>query len=140
MVLNQIGEQMVYDIFISYESTTGTSYAENLKDALTKYQKESFLARKSLLNIDMWPETIKSALNEAPIFIIIITVLTSTSPIVEKEYKYALKLKKDIIVCRDYNIPKDDIMELSLLHQIEFDDKYELANKAIIGLKNIWGK
>jgi len=127
-----------YDVFISYETRTGTSYAENLKEALEKNKKHvCFLAGLSINKGDEWRKKIYEALAECKYFVVIITSLTPESEEVEKEYKKATELGKRIIFCKWKYISYSEIAHFSYFQQIEFEDKYELANKVVQEIKNI---
>lgn len=68
-----------YDIFISYESTTGESFANHLKIALERrkgHKHKVFLANETLAAGDKFGNKIESALNECKYFIVVITSLT----------------------------------------------------------------
>ena len=42
-----------------------------------------------------------------------------------------------MMVCRDFNVSIDGFHELADYHHIEYEDKYDLANKAMIGIERI---
>jgi hypothetical protein len=136
---------MAYDVFISYETTTGTGYAKNLKDALEKhkYSQNTFLADKNLFATYNWREKIDSALEEASFFLIIFTSLTCSSDEVKRECQRAIELDKDIMTCRWHKIPIEETQELSKeltkYQQIQFEDKYDLANQAIFEIGRLRG-
>jgi len=129
----------MYKYFISYESTTGTGYGENLKTALEKLQsnEQAFLADVSILKGKEWSPEIENALNECKYFIVIITALTTGSQEVMKEYQKAIRLGKRIISCRYSGIKVSETNEFAIHQQLDFKDTYELANKVIIGIKDI---
>jgi len=133
-----------YDVFISYETTTGKTYAENLKKALEKEELKVFLASDELRAGKEWEKEILLALESCEYFIIIITTSAPQSGWVKKECKKALELNKRIIPCRYKGVKIEDteeiIKELPSLQQIEFEDKYELANKVIEEIKEIKNK
>ncbi len=127
-------------VFICYESTTGQSYAEHLKKALERIREdeyEVFLSDLSLRGGCQWEQERDHALEECNFFIIIITALTMDSVEVKKEYDIACDLKKRVIPARYSKILVNETKELSRLQQLEFSDKYDLANKIIIELRNI---
>ena len=128
---------MNYNVFISYETTTGKSYAENLKDALKKGKYSSFLADLSIDKGAKWRDEINLALNNCKYFVVVITSLTLRSEEVIKEYERAMEFKKRIIPCRYSKLPVSKTERMSELQQLEFSDKYELANKVIIELDEI---
>ena len=123
---------MNYNVFISYETTTGKSYAENLKDALKKGKYSSFLADLSIDKGAKWRDEINLALNNCKYFVVVITSLTLRSEEVIKEYERAMEFKKRIIPCRYSKLPVSKTERMSELQQLEFSDKYELENKVII--------
>lgn len=135
---------MAYDVFISYETKTGTSYAKNLKEAFEKNKEDTqniFLADRSLLATHEWEKKIDDALVEAPLFIIIFTSLTNSSDEVKKECKKAIKLEKRIMTCRWHEIPISETKKLAErlvdFQQIEFEDKYDLANKVLSKIRRL---
>jgi len=77
-------ENKKYDVFISYETTTGKTYAENLKEALEKKKYKVFLASDELRAGKEWKKEILSALESCKYFIIIITTLAPESDWVKK--------------------------------------------------------
>ena len=127
----------VNKVFISYETKTGKSYAEHLKEALEEGNYSSFLADLSIDKGTKWKEEINLALNNCKYFVVVITSLTLRSKEVIKEYKKAMGLKKRIIPCRYSQLPVTETGTMSELQQLEFSDKYELANKVIIELNKI---
>ena len=131
---------MSYDIFICYESTTGSSFSKNLKNALEKrrgYNHEVFLGDETLVAGDDWINEIDSALNSCKYFMVIITALAMDSDWVISEYNKAVEIKKRIIPCRYSKIFLSDTNDLATFFQIEFSDKSDLANKVIIELQKI---
>ena len=127
----------VNKVFISYETKTGKSYAEHLKEALEEGNYSSFLADLSIDKGTKWKEEINLALNNCKYFVVVITSLTLRSKEVIKEYEKAMGLKKRIIPCRYSQLPVTETGTMSELQQLEFSDKYELANKVIIELNKI---
>jgi len=131
---------MKYDIFISYESTTGESFADHLKITLERrkgYNHEVFLANETLTAGDKWRDEIDSALNSCKYFIVVITSLAMDSDWVIREYKKAVEMNKRVIPCRYSKIPVLDTRELANIQQIVFSDKFDLANKVILELRKI---
>lgn len=126
-----------YDIFISYETTTGTGYAENLKDALEKCGYKPFLADLSIDKGKDWKNEIDSALENCKYFVVVFTTVALISPEVKKEVKKAIGLEKRIFSCKWKKIKYSETKELSKLQQIEFGDKYELANEVVYELNKI---
>ncbi|MFN3528042.1 MAG: tetratricopeptide repeat protein, partial [Candidatus Altarchaeaceae archaeon] len=125
-------------VFISYETITGKGYAEWLKKALEEAGYICFLADESITKKgDEWRNEIDKALEECKYLIVIITANTMISEEVMKEYQKAKDLRKRIIPCRWKKIPVEHTEKLSILQQIEFEDKYELANKVIHAIKEI---
>jgi len=129
---------MAYEAFISYETLTGSSYAEHLKDALEKPKDNklfTFVAHKDLDGADEWKEKIDTALEGSPIFIIIFTSLTNSSEEFKRECEKAISLKKKILTCRWYRISISETEKLakglSNRQQVKFEDKSELANAAV---------
>jgi tetratricopeptide (TPR) repeat protein len=133
-------QRMKYDIFISYESTTGESFANHSKIALErrKGQKHKvFLANETLAAGDKFGNKIESALNECKYFIAVITSLTMDSDWVMREYKRAVGMNKRIIPCRYSKISISDTGDFAHIQQIDFSDKSDLANKVIIEIRKI---
>lgn len=126
-----------YDIFICYESTTGKSYAENLKKALDRDNHNAFLADITLKSGDVWGEERDLALRKCRFFVIVITALTLKSPEVIKEYKDAIRGGKRVIPCKYSDISRSETMELANLQQLNFRTDSELANKVIIEIRKI---
>jgi len=126
-----------YDTFISYETKTGKSYAEHLKDALEKCGYFSFLADLSIDKGKEWKKEINSALESCKYFIVVITSLTLKSGEVIEEYEKAVRLEKRIIPCRWKKIKVSETKELSKLQQIEFKNECELANEVVFELNKI---
>lgn len=128
------------NVFICYESTTGQSYSIHLKKALEKSttsRYEVFLADITLNGGDKWEKKINHALESCDIFVVIITALTMDSTEVLKEFNKATKLNKVILPIRYSAIEITETFDFSKLQQISFFDKEDLANKAILELKNI---
>lgn len=130
---------MAYNVFICYESGTGTSYAKNLYKSLKSDGSKPFLASSDLLTNHVWRIKIDSALEESPIFIVIFTSGVYTSDEVLRECKKAEELSKDFIICRWHTIEVSDteikisgVKKLSDYQQIDFEDKYDLANKVLL--------
>ncbi len=131
---------MTYDVFISYESTTGTGFSEHLKNALERrkgHNHKVFLANETLYVGDKWKVEIDSALNSCKYFVVIITSLTMDSDWVMREYQRAKEMNKRIIPCRYSKISVSDTKELANIQQIDFSDKFDLANNVILELRKI---
>ena len=135
---------MANDVFICYETLTGKSYAKNLHDALRKDGSNPFLASSDILTKDLWRIRINSALEKSPIFIIVFTSGVNYSDEVKRELEKASELEKDFIVCRWHGILVSETeieisqgKKLSDYHQIEFEDKYDLANKVLSEIKRL---
>ena len=123
---------MNYDTFISYETSTGRSYAEHLKQALEKDSDnhyKPFLADLSIHKGEKWEKEINSALVNCKYFIVVITSLTLKSDWVIQEYERAMKLNKRIIPCRYSKIGIGETKMMSELQQLEFSNECELANE-----------
>jgi len=132
-------ENNKYDVFISYKKSTGESYAENLKDALEKGNHRAFLASDDIIAGEDFKNKIFTALKECKYFVVIITSLAPQSEWVKKECEKALELNKRIIPCRYKDIEIEDTEKIGVkqIQQIEFEDKYELANKVIVEIQKI---
>lgn len=126
-----------HDIFICYESSTGEKYAEHLQKALIKANYCAFLAKTSLRSGNQWRAKIDCEIENCKFFIIIITALTMNSTEVERESALAYKFQKRIIPCRYSYILIPETENLQMLHQIEFSNDSELANKVIIEIRRI---
>ena len=87
----------MYDTFISYETSTGRSYAKHLKDALEKDNYKPFLADLSIHKGEKWEKEINSALENCKYFIVVITSLTLKSDWVIQEYERANKILKEFL-------------------------------------------
>lgn len=62
-----------YDVFISYETSTGKDYGENLKNALNNMELNVFLANEEIAAWDSLNKEIYEALEGCKYFVIIIT-------------------------------------------------------------------
>jgi len=121
-------------VFICYETTTGLGYAKHLREALRKMDRPAFVADEDIKKGEMWREIIDEAIKECKYFIVIVIFPALKSEEVEREINRAQSFKKTIIPCKEKQVYRSWLSYLpviSELHQIEFEDKNELANKVI---------
>ena len=141
---------MPYEVFISFETTTGEDFAKHLYNALEKnislnFKGKIFLSSDSICTGNKFEKEINCALSECKYFIVIITVsATDSSDWVKKECETALKMieKKpilNIIPCRwsGVEISETKLLGLSKLNQLDFKNESDLANKVIFEVKKI---
>ncbi len=124
-----------YDIFISYETTTGLQIARHLKQALKKLGRTAFVADEDLTVGSDWEKAISHEIGECKDFVLVLTNLAFKSDQVLREVKCAVELNRRIITCKRSNVDEKAIditfPALSHLQRIDFRDEYELADKVI---------
>lgn len=122
-------------IFVCYETTTGLSYAKHLREALSRMKNMSaFVAKEDIKEGEPPQETIDDAINGCNYLLVIITFPALNSEEVERELTLAQSLNKVIMPCKEKNVDRSWLSELpviSKIQQIDFENKYELANKVI---------
>lgn len=131
-----------YNVFISYEETTGLDIAEHLKKALERSNISAFVARRDIQTGRKFDEDIKDVLDTCKWFIVIITANASVSPHVKQEISQALRRAEkgelEVFPCKHEELKDEDIpAEMRALQMIDFITKQDLANKIIQTIKNI---
>lgn len=130
---------MKWDVFISYEKTTGLSYAINLKEALKKAEVYGFVADVDIPKGTPWSKTINEAIHYCTYFIVIMNILAIRSEQVRREIRFAEKLNKDIIPCKPRTVDRfitSMLPVVSELQQIDFDVKEDLADQVVTIITN----
>ena len=125
-----------YDIFISYEETTGLEFAEHLKQALERRNISAFVARRDIPIGRILEEVINNALTTCNKFIAILTPNVSVSAYVRQEIELALTREQrgelEIIPCKYEELKEEDIpTEIRDLNMIIFTSKQDLATKVL---------
>ncbi len=127
------------DLFVSYETTTGLSYAGHLKKALAKIKKSAFVADDDIPKGIKWDPCIKDAIGQCRYLAIILTLGAILSPEqITPEIVLAGKLGKVIIPCKLRTVSRMMTRTLPLvydLQQIEFTDKEDLAEQMIMRVR-----
>ena len=98
-------------VFISYETTTGSSLAKHLSNSLSKLNLTSFVAERDIQKGNDWRTSIDKALNNCNIFILLITNLALKSEEVRKEIEYAIENKKEIFPCKKINVSEEKLQQ-----------------------------
>ncbi len=123
------------DVFISYETTTGLQIAKHLKKSLKKLGLYAFVADEDIKIGNNWKNSIEDAINSCKHFVLVLTNLALGSEQVHIEVNRAVELKKHIILCRKLNVDVRGIdiafPMLSSLQRLDFENKYDLADKVI---------
>ena len=131
--MEEYQEKMHHDVFICYETTTGSAFAKNVKDALLKMFINAFVAKYDI------PKNVKDEakyryekLEKTDLFVIIMTTLAvSHSSEVKKEIDKAKKLDKSILLTIDSKVDINKLYqqfpELEKHQRCIFNDKSELA-------------
>ena len=125
-----------YDIFISYEETTGLEFAEHLKQALERRNISAFVARRDIQIGRKLEEVINNVLTTCNKFIAILTPNVSVSAYVRQEIELALTREQrgelEIIPCKYEELKEEDIpTEIRDLNMIIFTSKQDLATKVL---------
>jgi hypothetical protein len=122
-------------IFVCYETTTGLSYANHLREALSRMENMSaFVAEEDIKKGEPQQEIIDETIKGCNYFLVIITYPALNSEEVEREITLVQSLNKVIMPCKEKNVDRSWLSELpviSKLQQIDFENKEELANKVI---------
>ncbi len=124
------------DVFISYETTTGRSYASNLKEALRRANISAFVADEDIPKGARWESVINKAVADCEHFVVIMTMGAIISPgQITHEIMLANQHRKHIIPCKPYTIDRMYTRTLPVvyeLQQIDFDVKEDLADKILL--------
>jgi len=135
-------EEVHYSVTISYYQRTGSEFANHLKDGLEDVGIKTFLDARDIPKTvesgsDKWRSYINRAIIESNKFILIMTFGFNTRNEVIRELVFSWNNKKDVILCKDINLPKDQMIirmegkeiDLSELEYILFTDKEDLLRK-----------
>lgn len=126
---------MKTDVFICYETTTGLSYAINLKEACGKTGMYAFVADDDIEKGRDGRVIIDQAIIDCQYFVVIMTLLAiRSSEEVVREIVFAHELGKHIIPCKPRTIDRFTTASLpvvSELQQVDFDVKEDLADKVV---------
>ena len=127
-----------YTIVISYYQKTGSVYANHLKDGLEEVGIKAFLDTRDIPKTvesesDEWRSYINKAISESNTVIVIMTFGFNTRKEVIRELEYSWNNKKDVLFCRDSNLPEEHTLirmngkeiDLSKLEYILFSDREE---------------
>jgi hypothetical protein len=129
-----------YQAFICYETTTALGFARNLKTGLKKLNCNAFVAAEDIPFGSDEKNYRYSVIQEAPKFILIMTVLGLDSEEVKNETNEALKYDKDLIPCIHANVEADDFKrafpEVGKKQRICFKDESDLANQVTSSIRN----
>ena len=82
------------EVFICYETTTGLSYASNLKKALAKLDMSAFVANEDIQKGTIDRKVIDNAISASKYFVVVITMVSLWSDEVRREIELASKLGK----------------------------------------------
>ncbi len=122
------------NVFISYETTTGLSYATNLKKALARMSISAFVANEDIPKGKPDNEVIDDAIRECTYFVVVITSAAISSDEVKREIKLANQLSKYIIPAKSYTVERTDTNMLPIvgyLEQVDFESKETLADQVV---------
>jgi ligand-binding SRPBCC domain-containing protein len=126
------------DVFISYEKTTGLSYASHLKEALRKINIFAFVADEDIPKGTKWGSIIDKAITDCEYFVVVMTMGAILSPDrIKHEIELANQLNKHIIPCKPYTVDRMLTRTLPLvyeLQQVDFDVKEDLADKIVTAI------
>ncbi|MBI4186986.1 MAG: toll/interleukin-1 receptor domain-containing protein [Chloroflexi bacterium] len=127
-------------VFISYETTTGLSYASNIKEALRKINISAFVADEDIPKGAEWKKIIDKAISNCKYLVVIMTILAiKTSDEVKREIEIAKILQKNIIPCKPRRVDRFFTSMLPLvseLQQVDFDGKEDLADQIVTVITN----
>ncbi len=122
------------EVFISYETTTGQSYASNLKRALEKVNISAFVSNEDIQKGTPDRKAIDNAINSCTYFVVVMTIPAILSTEVRIEVELAIKLDKQIIPCKPQTVDRALTNTLPLigsLQQIDFESKEHLADQVV---------
>lgn len=122
------------EVFISYETTTGLSYASNLKKALGKVGMSAFVANEDIQKGTPDRKVIDNAISDCRYFVVVITMVSLWSDEVRREIELASKFGKDIIPCKPITVTRmftKNLPVVSDLQQIDFECKEHLADQVV---------
>lgn len=123
------------DVFICYETTTGLSYARNVKEALRKDIFSAFVADEDVPKGTQGRNVIDEAIGDCRYFVVIMTLLAiRSSDEVKREIELASKLNKIIIPCKPRIVDRLFTSMLPVVggvQQVDFDTKEDLADQIV---------
>jgi len=121
-------------VFISYETTTGLSYASNLKKALEKVGISAFVANEDIQRGTPDRRVIDDAILDCKYFVVVMTIVAVWSDEIRREIELANKLGKNIIPCKPCTVGRVLTKTLPIvgdLQQIDFESKEHLADQVV---------
>lgn len=124
-------------VFISYETTTGLSYASNLKKALGKVDISAFVADEDIPKGTPWSNVIDEAINSCTYFVVVMTIVAIGSDEIKREIELANHLHRNIIPCKPRTVDRffaSILPVVSKLQQVDFDDKEDLADQVVTAI------
>jgi len=135
-------EEVRYSVTILYYQKTGNEFANHLKDGLEDVGVRTFLDTRDIPKTvesggDKWRSYVNKAIIESNKVILIMTFGFNTRNEVIRELEFTWNNKKDILLCKDVNLPKEHMIirmkdkeiDLSELEYILFTDKEDLLRK-----------
>ena len=111
-----------YDVFVSY-STENKRQANAIKDLVTKYGAIPFMAPFSIEAGADFQEAIQSNIQNARLFLPLISKKTIKSTYTHQEIGYALRCKTDILPIAIGNIDSKHLGFLSSKQHVEYHTK-----------------
>jgi hypothetical protein len=127
------------EVFISYETTTGLSYASNLKKALERVGVTAFVANEDIKKGTSDKTSIDAAISDCRYFVVVMTMVSLWSEEVSREIELANKLGKEIIPCKPITVTRiftKNLPFVSDLQQIDFESKEHLADQVVTEIIN----
>src|SRR5271156_596426 len=84
------------DVFISY-SRTDTEFVQSIASSLHAIGKSLWIDTDDISDADVFPQAIRTAIEESDAFLFVITKASVTSRFCEQEVTYARSLNKRIV-------------------------------------------
>lgn len=138
--VTRVGEYTIgMEVFISYETTTGQSYASNLKKALERVGITAFVATEDIQKGTPDRKAIDNAINDCTYFAVIMTYPAILSKEVKREVELATKIGRHIIPCKPQTVDRALTNTLPLmggLQQFDFESKEHLADQVVTEIVN----
>jgi WD40 repeat protein len=100
----------VADVFISY-SRTDIEFVQRLASSLHELGKSTWIDTSGIADAEVFPQAIRSAIEESDAFLFIITPASVASGFCEQEVTYARSLAKRIVPILRDPVPDDQIPE-----------------------------
>lgn len=121
----------MYNVFISYATKDGMALARSIAHMLREdYCLDVFLAEKEIRAGEFIESKIRSAITQCQRVLVLFTPNAVKSDWVLGEIDLAREMRKDIIVCRAYNVRKSFLpIPLRLKKHINFKNKADLLNR-----------